>query len=380
MAGYPHDLGDFNGCLSIESKRTANGSQFSGQFCLISIQTPFTGAMQEQPLYQMVKPTLSNSSREMIDFAFGGVQGLCIPSTCNVKQLLVPVNKVLAEFELKAVAQSSACSSGINLFDFLDFKFFICSAILLVPAGLSVLTLVYENDLLKPFSLKDNFHNIYLKPEKSEEAFIHGFRSIYLWCSIPTHLLGFFYVLGFAPFVTSGAKSMDWLIVRPFVDRLLLGIDFMFFVSGVKIFLSVYDSIKRRKSNIVKTLVCWPVMVYPGYVAYICFFTCLSYLAVPYGDLMNNFLGNCRRVGWKLFTFTSNRDHTLDFCIVTSWFNSVNLQISLVHYAILFVILKNKALGLLASIVLLCSNLLYEAYRMYAEHLPPIMEISTGDR
>lgn len=336
--------------------------------------------MREQPLYRMVQPTLSNSSREMIDFAFGGVQGLCIPSTCKVKQLLLPVNKVLAEFELKAIAQSSPCSSGINFLDFLDLKFFISSVILLIPAGLSVLTLVYENDLLKPFSLKDNFHNIYLKAEKSEEAFIHGFRCIYLWCSIPSHLLGFFYVVGFAPFVTSGAKSMDWLIVKPFVDRLLLGIDFMFFVSGVKIFLTLYEPMKRKKSNIFKTLVRWPVMVYPSYVAYICVFTILSYFADPYGDLMNNFLGNCWRVGWKLLTFTSNNDHTLDFCIATSWFNSVNLQISFVHYAILFVILKNEALGLLASMVLLCSNLLYEAYRMYAEHLPPIMEISTGDR
>ena len=336
--------------------------------------------MREQPLYQMMKPTLSNSSREMIDFAFGAVQGLCIPSICEVNQLLKPINQVLVEFELEAVSQSNPCSSGYKLSDFLDFKFLLCLTALLILAGLSVLTLIYENNLLKPFSLNENFYNVYLKAEKGDEVFVHGFRCIYLACSIPTHLLGVFYVFGLAPFVTSGAKSMDWFFVKPFVDRLLMGIEFMFFISGVKTFLSVYDQIKRKRSNIVNTLLHWPVRIYPSYFVYILFFVVLSYFAAPYGDLMNSFLDNCGRVGWKLFTFTSNRDHVADFCIITSWFNSVNFQLSLVHYAILFVFLKSEVLGVLVSIGLLCSNLLYEAHRMHAENLPPIVEFTTSDR
>lgn len=315
----------------------------------------------------------------MIDFALGRVQGFCIPSTCEVKQLLRPVNKVLAAFELEAIPQLS-CSSGIKVLDFLDLKFLLCLTVLCIPAGLSALTLLYESEFLKPFSLKDNLWSIYVREEKSEMAFIHGFRFLYLWCSIPAHLLGLFYVFGMASFLTSGAKSMNWFAVKPLIDRMLLGIEFMFFVSGVQVFLTVYEPIKRKKSNIIQTLLRWPIQVYPSYVGYICLFTVLSYFAIPYGDVMSLFLANCRTVGWKLFTFTSNLDHLIDSCVITGWFNSVNAQISLLHYALLFIFLKGEMLGVLLSTTLLCANLLYEAYRMFAEELPPIMEITTGDR
>lgn len=161
---------------------------------------------------------------------------------------------------------------------------------------------------------------------------------------------------------------------------MVLGMEFMFFLSGMRAFQVVYGQIKQKKSNIFRTLLRWPLQVYPSYVGYISLFIILSYFAMPFGDYINNILGNCKAVGWKLFTFTSNQNHAIDFCINTSWFNSVNFQLSLVHYGLLFVFLRSEALGILSSVLLLCANVLYEVYRMYAEGIPPFMELSTSDR
>ena len=79
-------------------------------------------------------------------------------------------------------------------------------------------------------------------------------------------------------------------------------------------FTSTYDLIKSKKTNFFKSLLFWPLSLYPGYIV----FSLLALFMTSFGtgiyaadgsmQLAENFWTN----GWKLFTFTSNYDHAVE--------------------------------------------------------------------
>lgn len=63
--------------------------------------------------------------------------------------------------------------------------------------GLCLSSLFFESKFLNLFSLKDNFNYVYRTfKTNDDESFLHGVKTLYVFISIPTHLIGLFYVAG----------------------------------------------------------------------------------------------------------------------------------------------------------------------------------------
>lgn len=112
-------------CLSIESinSNKFTDDSFNGKFCLISIRTPFFEAMKEQQIYKSVQNSSLPTTRYLIDFSYGSVLGLCIPSKCNIEELLEPINRNLRKYQLEVIPPKH-CTVGID-YNFIDLKFLV---------------------------------------------------------------------------------------------------------------------------------------------------------------------------------------------------------------------------------------------------------------
>ena len=103
----------------------ANNKTFDGQFCLVSISTPFLDRMRSEPSYRAIENTTTRTTKRMIDFSYGSVLGFCVPSTCEIGDLLATLNKALHEHHLEAVSQSHCTRGAFRDTHYLDGKFFV---------------------------------------------------------------------------------------------------------------------------------------------------------------------------------------------------------------------------------------------------------------
>lgn len=154
----------------------------------------------------------------------------------------------------------------------------------------------------------------------------------------------------------------------------------MFFLSAYRLYLSVFDSFKRNKSNFFRTLLNWPINYFPGYLAFIALLVLLPRLIVgPYADLAENFIENCRYNWLKPFAFISNQDHLVEQCISVSWFNSVNFQLSVLHYLLVFLFIKSESLGLKFACLQFGATIVFEIYRMFSQNVAPYQTVISND-
>ena len=106
---------------------------------------------------------------------------------------------------------------------------------------------------------------------------------------------------------------MNYYFFYFFVERAILAVDLMFFLSGFRLFQSVYDSAKNDKTIFLKKIQQWLIAIYPGYTFFICMLKLMTFFTfASYKDIFENFLSNCEFNWWKQFTFISNHDHIID--------------------------------------------------------------------
>ena len=86
-----HHLGNYDLCLSIESINL-DDELFSGQFCLVSVQTIYFNEIKKQNFYKRSNIS-SIKSRSDVEFNYGNVLGVCLPDSCDIQQLVNIVNK-----------------------------------------------------------------------------------------------------------------------------------------------------------------------------------------------------------------------------------------------------------------------------------------------
>lgn len=141
-------------------------------------------------------------TKKMIDFSHGNVLGMCIPSSCDINELIESYNKVLSENNITVIAQNKCSIFDTNSSKF-DLKIAISLIIFLVPFCICISTLFidYDNPYLKPFSLKTNFNSIYRTYQDNDDSFIHGLKAVYMAISVPIHLIGIFYSAPYAAFL-----------------------------------------------------------------------------------------------------------------------------------------------------------------------------------
>lgn len=104
----------------------ANRTSFDSQYCLVSIKTPFLDRMKSEPIYQAIENTTMIHTKRMIDFNYGSVLGFCLPSTCQINDLLHPLNELLQEHKMEAISQNHCTLGGYQDTHYLNRNFFIC--------------------------------------------------------------------------------------------------------------------------------------------------------------------------------------------------------------------------------------------------------------
>lgn len=120
LFGYNGDLGDYDQCLTIQNDPNAQ-IKFTGQYCLVSIQSEESESIKNQPLYKKNIQKLSESSKFITDFSLGMIQGVCLPSTCNINNLLVSINRAVNS--LKIVPQKH-CSVADKIEEYSTIEIF----------------------------------------------------------------------------------------------------------------------------------------------------------------------------------------------------------------------------------------------------------------
>lgn len=237
---------------------------------------------------------------------------------------------------------------------------------------MAFVSLFVRHRFLRPFSLKKNFQALYTLQEPNDESFLGGIKSLYLLISIPSHMVGIFYSGGLASFVQASVKTMKVYFLRPALSRFIIGIDVWFFLSGFCIFLSVYEPLRKSRWNLAKTILFWMLRLWPSYLGYVCVLNLLPFFVFgTYKDLLESFISNCQSSGWKLLTFTSNLDHFSDQCHIIGWFNSVNFQLSLLHYLLLLLFIRKRRLAIALAFSLIGLNLIFEGWRMIQFNVQP---------
>lgn len=112
LNGYYHDLGKSQLCLSIEpSSLNQTVDNFRSQFCLVSVQTAYFENVKKEQSYQDAVRRLHAKAKFIVDFSYGSVLGFCVPQTCDVKQLLLPINRALSSYEMKAIVQTKCAET-----------------------------------------------------------------------------------------------------------------------------------------------------------------------------------------------------------------------------------------------------------------------------
>lgn len=165
--------------------------------------------------------------------------------------------------------------------------------------------------------------------------------------------------------------------MKPVMDRFIIGIDIMFFMSGFRIFLSVYEPLRENRSTLFKLIWFWMLKLFPAYLGYVCVLNLMPFLVFgTYKDMLESFITNCQVNGWKLLTFTSNYDHFNEQCHIASWFNSVNFQLSQLHYLLLLVFIRKPKLGFTLGCLLITANVVFEGWRMLHFNVQPYISLA----
>lgn len=142
---------------------------------------------------------------------------------------------------------------------------------------------------------------------------LHGTKVGYLFFGIMGHTWGM--LLPFAPFLYGGFKSLQFhWILRGILDRILLGPDMMFFISGFLSMWTWYGPMRKfrigfRKYFVIRFLRCMTVVgiaILGGYIW-------PRFGSGPYfAELSEHFHQSCSKNVWKNLLMINNQDRMMD--------------------------------------------------------------------
>ena len=84
---------------------------FNGKYCLISVQTPESNAIKQTESYKKYQSLISERSRYLVDFNLGNLHGICMPSTCKMREVVPVINKLFESYNL-SILPSKKCTTA----------------------------------------------------------------------------------------------------------------------------------------------------------------------------------------------------------------------------------------------------------------------------
>jgi len=372
LFGYNGDLGDYDQCLSIRTGSDM-ASQFSGQYCLVSVQTAESEQIKQTDLYKKNANGLSESSKFITDFSLGTVQGTCVPSTCNINDIVYSINRVSKSIKLIPQKHCSIADQ-VESFSIMEMVAF---AVFGLFTLLCILSTMFPMRFWDYFHLGDNFAklcHINEKPEATTTNHLHGTKVAYMFVGIIGHCWGM--LMPFAPFLYGGMKSLAFdAVSRSFLDRILIGPDMMFFISGFLSMYTWYNPMRKYKIGFSKYVL-------------IRFLRCLTVVGIailggyiwprfgsgPYfNELAQHFHKSCTENGWKNLLLINNQDRMLDICALPTWFLSSDFQLYVQSYFTTYYFAIAPKIGFLIAALQMLINSAYTVYDAYVNDYPKYM-------
>ena len=103
LVGRNVNFGSFEYCTKFytDAKKKID---FDGRYCMVSLQTHETETIKNLESYRNFYSGLSDRSKRLLDFSIGNSHGICVPSTCQIDELVSVTNDVLKSYGFSVMA------------------------------------------------------------------------------------------------------------------------------------------------------------------------------------------------------------------------------------------------------------------------------------
>lgn len=236
------NFGSYDFCVGFLKDRN-KGIDFDGKYCLVSVHTPETDIIKNLDNYKKYQLLLSERSRKLIEWNLGNAHGICMPSTCTLKEIIPVVNRIFKPYGL-SVLPPSTCSTNSEKEPLTYLQIF-SFTILIAFIVCCIASFFFKNKFLSNFSVVDNY-NVANNYNPNLKLYFDGLKFFVLMCGVITHsmvLLGIFYTQPFAPFIESDFTGM----INAFIKRFFKAVDILFFYGGFFTMYASHDLIKSGK-------------------------------------------------------------------------------------------------------------------------------------
>lgn len=115
LIGGNVNYGFFDYCVGF-TKNEKEKIDFDGKYCLLSVHAADAKAVKNSKVFKDNLALLSDNSKIISNFVIGDYYGICIPSTCQIEELLPIFNELFKpELEIFALSEGKTITEPETL-------------------------------------------------------------------------------------------------------------------------------------------------------------------------------------------------------------------------------------------------------------------------
>lgn len=411
--------------------------KFNGKYCLLDFRLPLPERPRDKllsihdPVVDLGKteiatmfPSIKNySGYASMFYEVGYMHGVCLPSTCDIKDLTRSVGIALEGLYI-IVNNTVDCEEKLESSPPLTRSQLISSTLLVLLFVNAFAATVIHHLLAKEkkkkakesrkmsagsasnqkqasqgsgwvdkpqysvysscFSIQTNFERL-TKPDPRGLTFVHYTRIVAMALTVITHTAA----MGTLQAITKPADaSNNEQIFRDFLPQMLANafssIQIFFFMAGFMLVISTYPSIKRERGHIsfLEYAIKRAIRLMPGLAATIA----LNFLWPLFseGPMLTYFkrmiVEPCETNWWRTLGFLSNFDHVEKMCIRHSYFSASDYQLHLMAFPLLILLHKQPHLSLFIAGLLTVVGFAAQVIVILTKTVLPFMMVDYIDK
>ncbi|XP_053204318.1 nose resistant to fluoxetine protein 6-like [Panonychus citri] len=380
---YVIDLGNYDECLSLSVHGDSKlDSSFTGQYCLAKLNLPtiVDDEVSSAKLNGTLIEFLSNSF-EQLKLSLPQI-GICLPSTCQPKQLSETINKYTHQTGL-TIELGPFCDTKETYQEPFSTIEKIAFTVIGILIGLTILGTIFDQGWLKHFSAIRNLNRLVKETNDSDKLalnFINGGKVYYLVLSIFGHI---WYIMGtLIPPMYMGIFSYNIsnsAILRELSSNCLLFIEIIIFVGGVLTMYTCYQVLDKTRGRLsfIQYMVVRYLRTTPTLIASIFLIFIWPRLGSGpfFRELAAKQTDNCAKHWWRNLLFINNYQHIFDMCLPATWYLSSDFQLYAVSYLPIILLHRKPKLGLFTCFTYIVGSALYMMYDATRRDLKPLIDM-----
>lgn len=234
------------------------------------------------------------------------------------------------------------------------------------------------------FSIQTNLNRL-TKPDPRGLTFVHYTRIVAMALTVITHTaaLGTLQAI-IKPADATNNEQMFRDLLPQMLANAFTSIQIFFFMAGFMLVVSTYPSIKREKGHIsfIEYVIKRAIRLMPGIAATIC----LNFLwpLVVNGPMLSYFIRlivvPCETNWWRTIMFLSNFDHVEKMCLRHSYFSASDYQLHVMAFPLLILLYKQPILSLIIAGLLTIAGFVAQVIMILTKTVLPFMMIDYIDK